>query len=178
MNTEKTKIFSESGQTLIEIVLALSVVVAVITGITFAITSSLTNATFTKNQNLATQYAQQGMEVVRRIRDKSWAAFFSLPIVSGTVNFCLSKNSQKLTVRPGSYCTSDGTKDGIPNVGIFVREIRIQSSNPNCSPGGANVKATVFVAWKDSKCTSPGNPYCHGVMLVSCFTNTNVVPIP
>jgi len=164
----------ESGQTLIEIILALSVVVLIITGITFAVTSSIKNATFSKNQNLATQYAQQGMEIVRAIRDRSWTAFFSL----ADVNYCLSKDSQELTVRPGSYCTSDGTKAGTPNVGIFVREIRIQPSNPNCSPGGANVKATVSVAWEDSKCTSPANPFCHKVQLVSCFTNTNVVPIP
>lgn len=159
----------DSGQTLIEIVLALSVAVAVITGITFAVTSSLTNATFTKNQNLATTYAQQGMETVRAIRDRSWSAFFSVP---GGPFFCLPENSTDLVNRSGLNCDGEG------NVGIFIREIRLNNNSPDCTAGFGNTKATVLVQWSDSKCTSPGNPFCHRVELVSCFTNINFAPIP
>jgi len=157
----------DSGQTLIEIILALSVVVMVITGITFAITSSLKNATFSKNQNLATSYAQQGMEIVRAIRDNSWDIFDSLNEWN-----CLAENSTQLVQRTGSDCNGQG------NVGIFIREIRIQGNNPDCTPGAGNTKATVLVQWSDSICRNPDNSYCHEVELVSCFTNTNVVPIP
>jgi len=159
----------DSGQTLIEIILALGVAVALITGITFAVTSSLKNATFSKNQNLATQYAQQGMEIVRAIRDRSWAAFIS-PL--GGPNFCLPQNSTELVKRLGLDCDGEG------NVGIFIREIRLNNNSPDCTPGAGNTKATVLVQWSDNICKDPGNPYCHEVELVSCFNNINVVPIP
>lgn len=161
----------DSGQTLIEIILALSVAVAVITGITFAITSSLKNATFSKNQNLASLYAQEGLEVVRAIRDRSWASFTSLP---GGPNFCLPQNSTTLVGRSGLDCDGEG------NVGIFIREIMLNNNHPDCA-GAANtkVKVTVLVKWSDSICpsTMPFN-YCHEVKLVSCFTQIDTVPTP
>lgn len=159
----------DSGQTLIEIILALGVAVAVITGITFAITSSLKNATFTKNQNLASLYAQEGLEIVRAIRDRSWAAFTSLP---GGPNFCLPQGSSVLVNRGGPDCDGEG------NVGIFIREIRLNNNSPDCTAGFGNTRATVLVQWSDSICTNPGNPFCHQVELVSCFVNVNVVPTP
>lgn len=161
----------DSGQSLIEIILALIVVVAVITGITFAITSSLKNATFSKNQNLATTYAQQGMETVRRIRDRSWAAFFNAP---GGPFFCLSENSSELTKRLGLDCDGEG------NVGIFIRGIVLENNDVNCA-GAVNtkVKATVSVKWPDSNCPStPPFNYCHEVKLVSCFSQINTVGAP
>lgn len=159
-----------SGQTLIEIILALSVAVAIITGITFAITSSLKNATFTKNQNLASFYAQQGIEVVRAIRDRSWTSFTSIP---GGPNFCLPENSTELVSRSGPDCDGEG------NVGIFIREIKLNNNSADCTAGEGNTKATVFVKWSDNICpsVSPFN-YCHQVELVSCFVNINVVPTP
>ena len=159
----------ESGQSLIEIVLVLSVVVMVITGITFAVTSSLKNATFSKNQNLASAYAQQGMEIVRGIRDRSWSAFFSLP---GGPFFCLPQNSTELVNRSGPDCDGEG------NVGIFIREIRLNNNSLDCTAGAGNTKATVLVQWSDSICKDPSNLYCHEVKLVSCFSNINVVPTP
>lgn len=161
----------DRGQSLIEIVLALSVAVVVITGITFAITSSLKNATFTKNQTLASSYAQQGMEVVRAIRDRSWTSFSSY---NGW--YCLAANSTELVGRTGLDCEPEGM------VGIFIREVRMQVNNTDCEagvPGTPNTKATVSVKWSDSKCPStPPFTYCHEVKLISCFTNTNVVPTP
>lgn len=158
----------DKGQSLIEIILALAIAVAVITGITFAVTSSLTNATFTKNQNLATAYAQQGMEAVRAIRDGSWTTF---SLNDGW--FCLPENSTDLVSRSGLDCDGEG------NVGIFIREVRMQPNNEDCTSSILNTKATVSVKWSDSKCPStPPFNYCHQVELVSCFTNTNVAPIP
>lgn len=167
----------DSGQTLIEIILALSVAVAVITGITFAITSSIKNATFTKNQNLASSYAQQGMETVRVIRDSSWVAFSSFDGF-----FCLSQGSQQLTSRVGSNCEGPGEGEIFVGGTKFIRQVRMQVNNTDCEagvPGTPNTKATVSVQWSDSIC---GNVvptlYCHQVELVTCFTQSNVVPIP
>ena len=153
------------GQSLIEVLLALGAAVVIITAITAVVTSALNNAQFSKNQNLANQYAQQGMEVVRAIRDKSSGTFFSLP---GGPNFCLPQNSTELVNRSGPDCDGEG------NVGIFIRAITLKNDSDCAGAANTKVKATVSVAWNDSKCTSAGNPFCHEVKLVSCFSQQTV----
>jgi len=164
---------NDSGQTLIEIILALSVVVMVITGITFAITSSLKNATFSKNQNLATAYARQGMEILRTIRDRSWTTFNSLETGIG-VSYFLAENTTNLDGPSPDVCAPSCS----PNLGIFSRRVKIAKNSPDCTPGAENTKVTVQVKWADKECASAVFPFCHQVELVSCFTNTNVVPTP
>lgn len=150
------------GQSLIEVLLALGAAVAIITGITAVVTSALNNAQFSRNQNLANQYAQQGMEVVRAIRDKSWDDFIDLP-----VNNCLPEGSTELVQRTGPDC------DGLGNVGIFIREVTLNNMFLDCGgPPPQNTKVTVKVQWSDSKCSS-GN-FCHEVKLISCFSQQTV----
>lgn len=160
------------GQTLIEVLLALGVAVAIITAITAVVSNTLNNATFTKNQNLADQYAQQGMEVVRAIRDKSWSTFISYH----GVDKCLPQDSSDLVNRIGPDCDGEG------NVGIFIREIGIKKNDPDCKPsaGDKAAKATVSVKWPDSKCpTSPPQArFCHEARLVSCFSQRSNVLVP
>ena len=52
-----------SGQTLVEVVLAVAVASLILVGLTRATTEALRNAQFAKNQSLATQYAQEAMEI-------------------------------------------------------------------------------------------------------------------
>ena len=160
----------ESGQSLIEILLALALAVVVITGITFGVTSSLKNATFSKNQNLASSYAQEGMEIVRGIRDRSLNVFTSLP---GGPNQCLAQNSTTLVPRSGPDCNGEG------NVGIFIREITLNNNSSDCTTGANNTKVTVQVKWSDNNCpTAAPSNYCHKIELISCFSNFNFAPIP
>ncbi|MBI3069818.1 MAG: hypothetical protein HYY87_00750, partial [Candidatus Levybacteria bacterium] len=56
----------QKGQTLIEVLLALGTAVVVLSATVVAVLSALNNAQFSKNQSLATQYAQEGMEVMRK----------------------------------------------------------------------------------------------------------------
>jgi len=158
----------EDGQTLIEILLAVGVAAAIITAIAAVVISALNNATFRKNQNLATSYAQQGMEVVRAIRDRSWTDF---SLLDGWM--CLPQNSTTLTPRVGLDCDGEG------NVGIFIREIRMQLNQSDCTASVVNTKVTVAVKWSDSKCTSPPPfNYCQEVKLISCLTKINAVGAP
>ncbi|MBI2195691.1 MAG: hypothetical protein HYU48_01445 [Candidatus Levybacteria bacterium] len=69
---------SQKGQTLIEALIGLAVAVAIISAIVIAVISSLSNAQLTKNQNQANHYAQEGMEIVRQIRNSSWTSFTNL----------------------------------------------------------------------------------------------------
>lgn len=158
---------SQSGQSLLEILIALSVSVMILSAIAAIVISSLNNTQLTKNQNLANQYAQEGIEVIRKIRDSSWIDFTS-SYPNG--RYCLPQGS--IVPAPAGSCS--------PNVGIFVRQIDINhNDSANCPPippppvpNGSSV--TLTTSWADGKCpTSGSNTYCHKVVLTTCFHNLN-----
>lgn len=78
---------NQKGQTLVEVVLAIAVASLVLIALTRATTVALRNAQFAKNQALATQYAQEGMELLRKCRDQNpddfWNKNCSLPVLGG-----------------------------------------------------------------------------------------------
>lgn len=169
---------SEKGQTLLEILLAFGVSVLVLSALILGVITSLNNTQYTKNQGLANSYAQEGMAVVRQIRDSSWDNFCSY----GTNNYCLSQDLSNLADYDGNNCVANG------KVGIFVRKVELVHNSSDCCPdstktcppgtclsGMRGSKATVKVSWSDSKCPSDvGNPYCHNVELITCFSNINL----
>lgn len=68
----------KSGQSLLEVVMAMAIAVVVISGLVSAVTLAVRNSTFAKNQTLATKYAQEGLEKVRAYRDQNdWMTFTS-----------------------------------------------------------------------------------------------------
>lgn len=148
---------NQLGQSLIEALVALGAAVIVISAVVIAVIAAQNNADFSKNQNLATQYAQQGMEVLRQQSETSWQTFSTY---SGS--YCLDEGSTTLSSSGGSSCSVN-----ISN--FFVRSITINQNNAGCS-GGA--KVSVIVAWADGKCNA-SNLYCHNVTLDSCLTNIN-----
>jgi hypothetical protein len=160
---------TQDGQSLVEVLIALGIGTVIIVAVTVVVIISLNNAGFNKNENLANAYAQEGLEFVRQLKDRSWTAFWSL---SGGPNFCLPENGTQLINRTGPNCEGQGNISG-----GFVREIRINNNNPNCSPPSPSSKVTVMVQWSDNKCAT-GNKYCHQVRLISCFVQLNTVPIP
>lgn len=151
----------EKGQTLIEIMLAFSVAMLVLSAVVVGISTSLSNTQYAKNQNLANSYAQEAMAVVKQIKDSSWSNFIAK---AGPI-YCLGQGITTLEDVP-----PDGVNCG-KNVGIFTREVRL---NHNLPPESLecpnNSKVTVTVSWADSKCPS-GDIRCHKVELISCFSN-------
>lgn len=152
----------EHGQTLIEVLVALGAAVAVLFGITVAVISSLNNAQFTKNQNLANKLATQGMEIVRQLRDSSSSGLSQYQ----NIYYCLGQD-ENLTAK-GLECGQ--------NVGVFVREVKLEQNSSSC--GGTGVLSTILVSWSDSACTDVSNPYCHQVKLISCFSNPATISAP
>lgn len=61
----------EKGQSLIEVIVAATVGILVVTALTFATIFSLRNASFAKNSEQATKLAQEGIERVRTGRDRN-----------------------------------------------------------------------------------------------------------
>lgn len=161
---------NQKGQSIVEALIALGAGVIIISGIVVAVINSVGNTNYSKNQNLATSYAQQALEVLNTSAKNDWTAFSNL---SG--RYCLDKDSTALYHPSGSICL----RAGVPNVDNFVREVSIVQSDgncPNCCNGGKRVKTTVL--WSDGKCTDSSNLYCHKIDLVSCITNIRVLPSP
>lgn len=156
----------QKGQTLIEILLAFSVAILVLSAIVIGVAGSLSNAQYTKNQNLANAYAQEGMAVVRQIRDSSWKNFI---LTTPGTYYCLGSANAWVDY-DGAECKTIDNK-----IGIFTRKVTLIQKSPDCEGGGGGgLKGTmvsVIVSWSDSKCPSIGNTYCHNVKLVSCFSN-------
>jgi len=148
----------QNGQTLIEALVALGAAVIVLSAITVAVISALNNVQYTKNQNQATQYAQQAIEIMRQIGQSDWAYLSS----KVNKNYCLPEGSNTLEDISANGCGQ--------NIGIFVREVDIEQNSQSCS---GNISITVTVRWSDGKC-SLSNPYCHKVNLNSCLSNRNV----
>lgn len=147
--------FLPKGQTLIEALVALALIGVVISAIAIVVVSSLNNAQFGKNQNLATKYANEAMEHLHKIRNSDYAAFRNYD-----GNYCFAKGQTALGASVSS-CT-------VPNFDNFIRSVSIEQS-PGC---GANVaKVQVVVAWADGKCAQ--NSYCHKAELISCLSTTN-----
>ena len=169
----------QAGQTLLEILLAFSVAILVLSAVIGAVITSLTNTQYTKNQNLANSYAKEGMAVVRKIRDSGWPTFSSY---TGNI-YCISQNSTILSdpVLPAVNCGQ--------NVGIFSREVKFEHESSGCSAGTPPTptptptlitkasKVTVIVSWHDNKCPV-GTPFCHKVELISCFSNLDQKQAP
>lgn len=164
VNCQLSVVNCQNGQTLIEAVIALAISVVIISAIAVAVISSLNNAQFSKNQNQANQYAREGIDVVRAIRDSSWSDFTSY----GS-QYCLG--TDKILKDVAEPC----------EIGIFYRQIDIEHDACTTVKDGVNVpgsRVTSTVSWSDSKCKDRSDPLCHKVKDISCFTNLNQVPTP
>lgn len=154
------------GQSLVETLVALSVALILLTITTVAITSALSNAQNSKNQGLASDYAQQSLEVVRQMRDASWQNFDTF-----TGSYCMADTCTQLT-NAINVCGRKTVSCG-RNMGTFSREVLFERDHASCRNSGsspAGTRVTVTLSWADSKCMS-ANDFCRKVNLVSCFTN-------
>jgi len=167
MSTAKEKKQVKAGQSLIEVLLALTIAAVILGAITTAVISSLRNAQFAKNQNLASQFASQGLEIVKDIRDRD--------------------DTFNLSNMAGTYCLAvDGNLDGtLPNCGLNVgtpqptysREVNIEQADPlsnSCKVDTYYI--VVSVSWWDNACDDP-TEFCHKVDLGSCLVKRSIMTL-
>jgi type II secretory pathway pseudopilin PulG len=163
---------NQKGQSLVEALVALGAAVLIITSIAVAVITSVNNAVFSKNQNLATQYAQQAIDTLRHQSISNWTSFSALD-----GSYCLSQNSTNLI--PAGLGCSLNINDSNNNP-FFIRTIQIThvASLPATANCAGNILANVSVSWRDAKCTNTLNSYCHSVKLDTCLANINSVSAP
>lgn len=167
----------EKGQSLIEVLVGLATGVLIIGAITAATVTALSNAEYGKNQALATNYAQQGMEIARNMRDSDISQFSEL---NGT--YCLAKSCNQIDVSGnandpcGAQQLQCSQNVGGENADIFVRQVSVVQSSTKCQDGtSAATEIDVRVAWFDSKCPTSGGGaiFCHNVALSTCLSSYN-----
>lgn len=147
--------------------MALGIAVIVLTAVTTAVLTSLNNSQYSKLQNQATQYAQQGMETMQGYRDAKSFSGLSLPA------YCLN-----ISCTPINNYASCFTPPSVPPCtlidGNFDRRVDIYkppdvNADPNC---GTNITVAVTVKWADGKCTGGASDLCHKVKVQSCMLNS------
>lgn len=128
---------SSRGQTLIEAVASLGIASIILGTLAIAVINSVKNVTFSKGQNIASNYAQQGLELVRDLRDSDISTFRQYGNVQGTpVTYCLAKNTSASTVLPtkspaSPFCDQAGQKI-VELDNTYIREVTIQQDSSDC----------------------------------------------
>ncbi|MBI2443541.1 MAG: DNRLRE domain-containing protein [Candidatus Levybacteria bacterium] len=142
-----------TGQTLVEVLVAMTVGVLVLTAITSSVLTSLVNSRVSNIQTAANQYAQEGLEIARASRS------------AAAGKYCLDEGETGLSGIPEGTCTTRNVDD------TYIRTVDVQPGG--VSDCGTNInKMIVTVQWTDSKC--PSGTYCRKVQLDSC---ANVIAV-
>lgn len=138
------------GFTLIEVIVSMSIISFVSVGIMFSITLSLSSANRAKNNLIAANLAQEGLEIVRSIRDRDWhlGSAFGTSLANGT--YRVDWNSQSFI----SFSDVFLKKDSVGLYGymtgpdtIFKRKIIIEDSVQN--PAAVEKVAKVEISWDE-----------------------------
>lgn len=158
----------QKGQILIEAILALMLGVVIISVIAGSAITSVNNSSFSRDQNQATDYARQGIEVLRQQSQADWTTFSSSGSDIG-ITYCFGLDN---TLTTGTCSPNVGTSN------YFVRQVKINTNSSDC--GGVSpvaTKVSVMVSWADSKCKNSGTTYCHQVSLNSCLADNGGAPV-
>lgn len=94
------------GQTLVEAVVVVGIVVLLVTGLIAGTTASLRSAQSGRTRTQAVSLAQEGIEIVRGIRDENWNTFATY-----TGSYCLG-DDRVLTINAATCAPNITTPEG------------------------------------------------------------------
>lgn len=77
----------QKGQTLLELIIALGLLIIIATAITVSTSSGLKNSLFSSNQAQATKYAQEGLEKVKLIKTRNSPICLKPPASPACINW-------------------------------------------------------------------------------------------
>ena len=96
MNMRK---LNRQGFTLMEVIVALGVIIAALVGVMTLVTFSVSSIRVTKSRIIASNLAQEGLEIVRNIRDNNW------------LNYKRSAGNWRDGLAPGNYLVQFDTEN-------------------------------------------------------------------
>lgn len=138
----------ESGQSLVEILIATTIVTMVLVAVASSSIASVRNSHFARNNALATRFAQEGHEWARAQRDMLGWNDFSSTIGTGTAVYCLIDPTVDLgSLTPGNC----GSEDKITGT-IFLREVSFVyvPPVPPPSPEEEYYRVITETEWEDN----------------------------
>lgn len=141
------------GQSLFEVVMALSVISIIIFGIVILAVTSIANSNYSRNKALATNYSQEALEWIRGQRDASWSTFYS----KTDQKWCM--NSEPISDWGVSSSIGCSSSSYLGSTNLFKREAVLTTVEAN-----VNVQVQVKVYWSDAQ-------GYHEVSSITNFTN-------
>lgn len=140
---------NNKGQSLIEIIVVLAVVIAVVGGMVMVSFNSLKNSSFARNQIKATKYAQQGIDNVRYIRYSNCPITYNMGSYrwdgTGSLIWDAALTGSETFTANSTTCTmAQGTEGLIDNQ--FTRTINLTTFQESSKKF---IKVSVFVKWND-----------------------------
>jgi len=147
---------AKAGFSLIEILAVLFVVSMALLGVVSLITQNIQVQSINKNNLIAANLAQEGIELTRQVRDLNWQnhQVFDAYLSDGnyTVDYRLgtsvpviSINQTKIYLKDGFYVHDGGSEAGLTPT-IFSRQIAIKKLSGDFS-GALEVRS--IVSWTD-----------------------------
>lgn len=140
---------TNAGFTLVEILVTVFLFSLAFTATTFILLTNQKNAVAIKNNLIASGLAQEGIEIVRNIRDNDW--FLGNPFGTSMPNgtFRVQWDSRALILLGGNPNLNIGQTSGVfsynfGNPTIFARTLEIETVVPNIEK-----KVTVTVSWTE-----------------------------
>jgi len=121
-----------SGQTFVEVIIIVSIVIIIITALVSGTIASLKITGYNALKSQATKYAQDGIELSRKERDASWSVFYNRSQPPKT--WCVDK--------VGVWSQQSPCPVNIDNT--FTRSIQLSYDGVN-----QRIEARVIVTWRD-----------------------------
>jgi type II secretory pathway pseudopilin PulG len=142
---------STIGQSLVEMVVVIAVVILLATGIISGTSATLARTQSNQLRSTALQYAQEGTERARALRDAGWNTFAPMgstrdvPPISSPTRYCVGDDG---IFQPSPIaCT--------PNIhGKYIRTVTLALINPS-DPVNMYMAVDVVVSWGDT--SKPNN---------------------
>lgn len=151
----------EKGQTIIELLAAISILAIVIGALTSLSLGTLKNSTISRNRNTADFLAQQTLEQVRNVREQNgWEAFSVYPVLIINCYDLVDSNVWELQPSGGKSCSPAGLGENITIDKVsYNRFIKLEDSTvlpsptpatPECPSNCEGRLVTVTISWDDS----------------------------
>lgn len=145
------------GQTIIEVIVVITVGILVVGALTFAVLFSLRNAKFSQNQNQATKLTQEGMEKLRRVKSRDGMVRF----IYGTPPLTTNNFSELWNINMSPECVAEicyftfnssgqligGSDTSFEPLGSFSRQVQFKDESATYNK---EKTITVVVKWTDS----------------------------
>lgn len=135
-------ITNQKGQSLLEVVVGVSIVAVVLSGMIAAVNYALSNSQFARNKASATKYGQEAIEWLREQRESiGWAAFYYC--TDPTATYCLNSLASNLNAIASGGCSS-GTYISGTN---FVRQVTLTGNGTGGGNNRDRVTIVMTVFW-------------------------------